>query len=157
MQYYIYRIDRKVYRCNMFKDTCLIALKRKDRSPHILHIEFPCILDLGIFVYLISKVFERRLQNDSLNAQAYNQINVTIITIIMAWREIGCDLENFGTRITWIRVAVKKKWRFEVWRAKLEFWQASGLICKIARTLVKRIWNLERVEGLNYKKMDGWD
>jgi hypothetical protein len=30
MQYYNYRIDRKVYRCNMFKDTCLIALKRKD-------------------------------------------------------------------------------------------------------------------------------
>jgi hypothetical protein len=37
-------------------------------------------------------------------------------------------------------------------RAKLEYSQASRLICKIARTLVKRIWNLERVEGLNRKK-----
>jgi hypothetical protein len=33
MQYYNYRIDRKVYRCNMFKDPCLVALKRQDQSP----------------------------------------------------------------------------------------------------------------------------
>jgi hypothetical protein len=121
MQYYNYRIDRNVYRCNMFKATCLVALKRKDWSPRILHIGIPHILDLGIFVYLISKVFEHRLQNDSLNAQAYNQINATIIRIRIAWREIGCDSKNFGTRITRIGVAVEKIWRFEGLRAKLEY------------------------------------
>jgi hypothetical protein len=57
----------------MFKVTCLIALKRKDRSPHILHLE--------ILVDLLLKVFVRRLQNDSLNAQAYNHINAIIISI----------------------------------------------------------------------------
>jgi hypothetical protein len=39
MQYYSYRIDRKVYRCNMLKDTYLIALKRKDWGPHIIDLE----------------------------------------------------------------------------------------------------------------------
>jgi hypothetical protein len=57
----------------MFKETCLIALKRKDESPRILHLE--------ILVDLLLKVFIRRLQNDSLNAQAYNHINATIISI----------------------------------------------------------------------------
>jgi hypothetical protein len=56
----------------MVKGTCLIALKRKDRSPCILHLE--------IFVDLLLKVFVRLLQKDSLNAQAYNYINVTIIS-----------------------------------------------------------------------------
>jgi hypothetical protein len=57
----------------MFKDTCLIALKRKDWSPCILHLE--------ILVDLLLKVFVHRLQNDSRNAQAYNHINATIISI----------------------------------------------------------------------------
>jgi hypothetical protein len=57
----------------MFKDTCLIALKRKDQSPRILHLE--------VLVDLLLKVFVRRLRNDSLNAQAYNHINATIISI----------------------------------------------------------------------------
>jgi hypothetical protein len=59
--------------CNMFKDTCLTALKRKDQGPRIPHLE--------ILVDLVLKVFIRRLQNDSLNAQAYNHINATIISI----------------------------------------------------------------------------
>ena len=57
----------------MVKGTCLIALKRKDRSPRILHLE--------ILVDLLLKVFIRRLRNDSLNAQAHNHINATIISI----------------------------------------------------------------------------
>jgi hypothetical protein len=57
----------------MFKVTCLIALKRKDQSSHILHLE--------ILVDLLLKVFAHRLWNDSLNAQAYNHINATIISI----------------------------------------------------------------------------
>jgi hypothetical protein len=57
----------------MVKGTCLIALKRKDQSPHILHLE--------ILVDLLLKVFVRRLCNDSFNAQAYNYINATIISI----------------------------------------------------------------------------
>jgi hypothetical protein len=59
--------------CNMFKDTCLIALKRKDQSPGILHLE--------ILIDLLLKVFVRQLWNDSLNAQSYNHINETIISI----------------------------------------------------------------------------
>jgi hypothetical protein len=73
MQFYFYRIDREYIGAKMFKDTCLIALKRKDRSPHILYLE--------ILADLLLKVFVRRLQNDSLNAQAYNHINATIISI----------------------------------------------------------------------------
>jgi hypothetical protein len=57
----------------MFKVTCLIALKRKDRNPHILYLE--------ILVDSLLKVFVRRLHNDSLNAQAYNHKNATIISI----------------------------------------------------------------------------
>jgi hypothetical protein len=44
----------------MFKDTCLIALKRKDQSPRIF--------DLEIHIDLLLKVFMRWLRNDSLNA-----------------------------------------------------------------------------------------
>jgi hypothetical protein len=74
MQFELDRIDRENnYRCNMFKVTCLIALKRKDWSPRILHLEIP--------VDMLLKVFVRRLRNDSLNAQAYNDINATIISI----------------------------------------------------------------------------
>jgi hypothetical protein len=57
----------------MFNVTCLIALKRKDQSPHILHLE--------ILIDLLLKIFVHRLQNNSLNAQAYNHINATIIRI----------------------------------------------------------------------------
>jgi hypothetical protein len=57
----------------MVKDTCLIALKRKDQSPRIFQLE--------ILIDLLLKVFVRRLQNDSLNAQAHNYINATIISI----------------------------------------------------------------------------
>jgi hypothetical protein len=39
----------------MFKDTCLIALKRKDRSPRILDLEILVYLLLEVFVYLILK------------------------------------------------------------------------------------------------------
>jgi hypothetical protein len=60
----------------MFKDTCLIALKRKDRNPRIF--------DLEILVDLLLKVFIHWLQNDSLNAQAYNHINATIMSIGIA-------------------------------------------------------------------------
>jgi hypothetical protein len=40
----------------MFKVTCLIALKRTDQSPYILHLGIPHILDLVVFI--------RRLQNE---------------------------------------------------------------------------------------------
>jgi hypothetical protein len=53
--------------------TYLISLKRKDQSPRILHLE--------ILIDLLLKVFIHRLRNDSLNAQAYNHINATIISI----------------------------------------------------------------------------
>jgi hypothetical protein len=40
----------------MFKDTCLVALKRKDKNPCILHLGNPRILDLVVFI--------RRVQNE---------------------------------------------------------------------------------------------
>jgi hypothetical protein len=54
----------------MFKDTCLIALKRKDRSPHILGPENPHTLDLVVFKCLILEVFIHQLRIKSPNAQA---------------------------------------------------------------------------------------
>jgi hypothetical protein len=57
----------------MFKDTYLISLKRKDQSPRIF--------DLEILVDFLLKVFVRWLQNDSLNTEAYNNINATIMSI----------------------------------------------------------------------------
>jgi hypothetical protein len=73
MQFEFYRIDRESSRYNMVKDPCLIALKRKDQSPRILHLEILADLILNVFVHW--------LRNDSLNAQAYNHINATIISI----------------------------------------------------------------------------
>jgi hypothetical protein len=84
----------------MFKDTCLIVLKRKDRSPHILYLENLHILAIEIFVHLDLEVFVHQLRNDSSNAQAYNHTNATIIRIKIPLRERGCDYENFGARIT---------------------------------------------------------
>jgi hypothetical protein len=60
----------------MFKDTCLIALKRKDWSPRIF--------DLEILIDLLLKVFRRWPRKDSLNAQAYNHINATIMSMGIA-------------------------------------------------------------------------
>jgi hypothetical protein len=57
----------------MVKDTYLIALKRKYRSPHIL--------DLEILIYLILKSSYIGFGTNSPNAQAYNHTNTTIIRI----------------------------------------------------------------------------
>jgi hypothetical protein len=76
----------------MFKDTCHVALKRKDQSPHILGIEILVYMDLESS-YISFKM-------NSPNAQAYNHINATIIRIRIALRGGGCDPNNFGTRIT---------------------------------------------------------
>jgi hypothetical protein len=65
----------------MFKETCLIALKRIDQSSHIFHLQSLRILDLEIFVRLILEFFIRRPRNDSPNSQAYNHTNATIIRI----------------------------------------------------------------------------
>jgi hypothetical protein len=66
----------------MVKGTCLIALKRKIRvliESSYTWSSNPLILGL--------EVFACRLQNDSLNAQAYNHINVTIMSIGIDWKE----------------------------------------------------------------------
>jgi hypothetical protein len=70
MQYYNYRIDRRVYMCNMFKDTCLIAHKRMHEMKE-------------------------------------------------------SDFDNFGVRITKIRVTVEKIWLKEVLGTYLQFWKVS--------------------------------
>jgi hypothetical protein len=48
MQYYNYRIDRKIYRCNMFKDTCLVALGKRVVNLQILDLGSPRRLGLEI-------------------------------------------------------------------------------------------------------------
>jgi hypothetical protein len=42
----------------MFKDTCLVALKRKDQSSRRFGLESFCILDLEVFVHFIFLEFE---------------------------------------------------------------------------------------------------
>jgi hypothetical protein len=76
----------------MFKDTFLIALKRKDQSPRII--------DLEILIYLALKSSYNGSRTNSPNTQAYNDTNATIIRIGIAQREREHDSENFGTRIT---------------------------------------------------------
>jgi hypothetical protein len=125
MQFQFHRIDKESSRYNIVKDTCLIALKRKDRSP--------CILYLEIFIDLLLKVFVRLLQNDSLNAQVYNYINATIISTGIDWRERGYDFENFGARITWFGVTVEKIWRKEVMGAKIWIWEGLRAYLKDSR------------------------
>jgi hypothetical protein len=113
MQNYNYRIDMKVYRCNMFKETCLIALKRKDWSHRLI--------DLEILVCLILKSLYDGSKTNSPNAQAYNHTYAIIIRIGLAGRERGHDSKNFGTRITYFGVTVEKISGFEVLGLKLEF------------------------------------
>jgi hypothetical protein len=60
----------------MFKNTCLIALKRKDQSPRTIGLE--------ILIYLILEDFICQLQNNSLDAQEYNHTNAIIIRIEIA-------------------------------------------------------------------------
>jgi hypothetical protein len=59
----------------MFKDTCLIALKRKDWSPRILVLEILVYLLLEVFIYLILKSLFIGFKMISPNAQAYNHTN----------------------------------------------------------------------------------
>jgi hypothetical protein len=73
MQYYNYIIDRKIYWCDMFKDTCLVAQKRIDQSPRMF--------DLEILIYLILKSSYVGSGRNSPYLQAYNHINATIISI----------------------------------------------------------------------------
>jgi hypothetical protein len=41
----------------MVTDTCLIALKRKGRSAHILDLKSLCILDLVVFIHRLGNIF----------------------------------------------------------------------------------------------------
>jgi hypothetical protein len=99
MQFYFYRIDRKVMDAKWSRALASLLWKEKIRV-------------LVYFILkssdLLLKVFVRRLWNDSLNAQAYNHINATIISIGTDWRDRGYDYENFGTRITWFGITVEK-------------------------------------------------
>jgi hypothetical protein len=76
----------------MFKDTCLIALKRKAQSPRMFGPE--------ILIYLILKSLFDDSRTNSPNAQAHNHTNAIIICMGIASRDRGCDSENFGIRIT---------------------------------------------------------
>jgi hypothetical protein len=64
------------YRYKMFKDTCLVALKRKDQNPRIL--------DPEILIYLILKSSFNGFKMNSPNAEAYNHTNSKIIRIGIA-------------------------------------------------------------------------
>jgi hypothetical protein len=60
----------------MVKDTCLIALKRKEQSPHILGLE--------ILLYFILEAFIRRFQNESTQCSIIQSNNAIIIRIGIA-------------------------------------------------------------------------
>jgi hypothetical protein len=132
------------YRCKMLKDTCLIALKRKDQSPHIFALE--------ILVYMLLKSLYNGSKMNSPNAQAYNHTNGTIIWIGIAWREKGCDPENFGGRITWFEVTVEKIWRIEVVCTKLKLRKSHGLKLEFWKACTGIFVNTECVEGFFIKR-----
>jgi hypothetical protein len=60
----------------MFKDTCLVGLKRKDQSPRII--------DLEILIYLILYSSLASFKTNSPNGQTYNQTNSVIISMGIA-------------------------------------------------------------------------
>jgi hypothetical protein len=65
MQFYFYRIDRKVMGAKWSRALALLLCKE----------------ERGLLEGLVQEVLEEWLQNDSCNAQAYNHINATIISI----------------------------------------------------------------------------
>jgi hypothetical protein len=92
---------------------------------------------------------------NSPNAQAYNHTNGTIIWIGIAWREKGCDPENFGGRITWFEVTVEKIWRIEVVCTKLKLRKSHGAKIGILESLQGYICEYRMCRGLLYKKDKG--
>jgi hypothetical protein len=72
MQYYNYRIDRKIYRCNMFKDTCPVALGKRVVNLQILDTGSPRRLGLEIPRTIIALKQDHLIVGHIINQNATN-------------------------------------------------------------------------------------
>jgi hypothetical protein len=72
MQYYNYRIDRKTYRCNMFKDTCLVAMGKRDVNLQILDPRSPRRLGLEIPRTVVAPKKDYLIMGHTINQNATN-------------------------------------------------------------------------------------
>jgi hypothetical protein len=97
-----------MYRCNMFKDTCLVALGKRVVNLQILDPGSPRRLGLEIPRTVVA------LKRDHPIVGHTNNQNAKKTCIMNAWNERGCGSENFGARITEIGFTVEKIWLFEV-------------------------------------------
>jgi hypothetical protein len=106
---------------------------------------------IRVLVYVVLNSSSIGPRTNSPYAQAYNQINATIISIRIAWRERGCDFANFGIRIIWFEVTVEKIWTFDVLGAKLVFWKVTRVYLKFYINFGGYKCNLWKYEGLLWK------
>jgi hypothetical protein len=72
MQYYNYRIDRKLYRCNMFTDTCLVALGKRVVNLQILDPRSPRRLGLEIPRTVVALKRDHLITGHTINKNATN-------------------------------------------------------------------------------------
>jgi hypothetical protein len=72
MQYYNYRIDRKIYRYNMFKDTCLVALGKIVVNLQILDPGSPRRLGLEIPWTVVAPKQDHLIMGHTINQNATN-------------------------------------------------------------------------------------
>jgi hypothetical protein len=72
MQYYNYRIDRKIYRCNLFKDTCLVALGKRVVNLQILDPRIPRRLGLEIPRTIVASKQEHLIVGHTINQNITN-------------------------------------------------------------------------------------
>jgi hypothetical protein len=70
MQYYNYKIDRKIYRCNMFKDTCLVALGKRVVNLQILDPGSPRRLGLEIPRTIVALKNDHLIVGHTINQNA---------------------------------------------------------------------------------------
>jgi hypothetical protein len=72
MQYYNYRIDGKIYRCNMFKDTCLVALGKRAMNLQILDPGSPRRLGHEIPRTVVAPKQDQLIVGHTINQNATN-------------------------------------------------------------------------------------
>jgi hypothetical protein len=113
----------------MFKETCLVAHKWIERSPHIKCLENPRVVVAPAWNHIIMGTQSIKMQQTC---------------IINAWNERWSDYEDFDARIAEIRVAVEKIWWKEFQRLICNFW-------KVARV---NFWTIFRFQGSVWNIVD---
>jgi hypothetical protein len=113
----------------MFKETCLVAHKWIERSPHIKCLENPRVVVAPAWNHIIMGTQSIKMQQTC---------------IINAWNERWSDYEDFDARIAEIRVAIEKIW----WK---EF---QGLICNFWKVARVNFWTIFRFQGSVWNIVD---